>query len=371
MSDLLRKFTSDMVCHAVAGRSFRVEGRDRVFQDLIDEGMALLAGFNLEISYPGLAKAAVLECDLGQHQRLRARPPAPTNSAGAWRGWKPDCHIWKQFIHIYIKFFTRQGHLDPNQVKITSCFSIIYPNFDYRWHLKALAERLRDGWDRILDKLIDEHASEKARAPAAHHEDGGDNDQECDFVQVLLSVEEEYGLTRDGIKGILVDCHVESFEVPAGTTALVNVWAIGRDPMVWDAAEEFMPERFIRNGEVKGVDFRGKDFQLLPFGSGRRMCPGMNFALASIEIMLANIVYHFDRELPKGVDKIDMTEVSGLTSNHPRWRSVGSGATALGGGAPIEVNYARSSKEAEDVSKEAMDKWGTIDVLVNNAGMFP
>ncbi|XP_072151399.1 3-hydroxyindolin-2-one monooxygenase-like [Setaria viridis] len=138
MSDLLRKFTSDMVCHAVAGRSFRVEGRDRMFQDLIDEGMALLAGFNLEISYPGLAKAAVLECDLGQHQRLRARPPAPTNSAGAWRGWKPDCHIWKQFIHIYIKFFTRQGHLDPNQVKITSCFSIIYPNFDYRWHLKAL-----------------------------------------------------------------------------------------------------------------------------------------------------------------------------------------------------------------------------------------
>lgn len=82
---------------------------------------------------------------------------------------------------------------------------------------------------------------------------------------------------------------------------------------MWDAAEEFMPERFIRNGEVKGVDFRGKDFQLLPFGSGRRMCPGMNFALASIEIMLANIVYHFDRELPKGVDKIDMTEVSGLT----------------------------------------------------------
>lgn len=46
------------------------------------------------------------------------------------------------------------------------------------------AERLRDGWDRILDKLIDEHASEKARAPAAHHEDGGDNDQECDFIQV-------------------------------------------------------------------------------------------------------------------------------------------------------------------------------------------
>ncbi|RLM73113.1 hypothetical protein C2845_PM15G05350 [Panicum miliaceum] len=111
------------------------------------------------------------------------------------------------------------------------------------------------------------------------------------------------------------DCDdVEGFRVPAGTTVLVNVWAIGRDPELWDAAEEFVPKRFVRNnGENEGVDFRGKDFQLLPFGSGRRMCPGMNFATATIEIMLANLVYHFDWDLPEGVEKVDMAEVPGLT----------------------------------------------------------
>jgi cytochrome P450 len=113
----------------------------------------------------------------------------------------------------------------------------------------------------------------------------------------------------------LEDCDVvDNFKVPAGTTVLVNVWAIGRDPRTWDNAEEFMPERFIHDGQIGGVDFRGKDFRYLPFGSGRRMCPGMNFALATIEIMLANLVYHFDWELPKGADKIDMTEVFGLTA---------------------------------------------------------
>ncbi|CAO1939178.1 unnamed protein product [Urochloa humidicola] len=111
----------------------------------------------------------------------------------------------------------------------------------------------------------------------------------------------------------LDDCDVESFHVLAGTTLLINVWAIGRDPKVWDAAEEFMPDRFIQNEESKGVDFRGMNFQLLPFGAGRRMCLGMNFGLASIEILLANLVCHFDWELPKGVDTIDMTEVFGLT----------------------------------------------------------
>jgi cytochrome P450 len=112
----------------------------------------------------------------------------------------------------------------------------------------------------------------------------------------------------------LEDCNIDGYMVPAGTSVFVNIWAIGRDPNLWDAAEEFMPERFIsKDGAEGGADFRGLDFQFLPFGSGRRMCPGINFALASVEIMLANLVYHFDWEMPKGVESIDMAEVFGLT----------------------------------------------------------
>lgn len=106
------------------------------------------------------------------------------------------------------------------------------------------------------------------------------------------------------------DCDVDGYTIPSGMPLLVNAWAIGRDPRLWDAAEEFVPERFVRGG---GVDFRGMDFEFLPFGSGRRMCPGVNFALASTEILLANLVFHFDWELPRGVDTVDMAEVFKLT----------------------------------------------------------
>jgi len=111
----------------------------------------------------------------------------------------------------------------------------------------------------------------------------------------------------------LEECTIDGYVVPAGTTVFVNAWAIGRDLRLWDAAEEFMPERFIDKGATEGVDFRGIDFQFLPFGSGRRMCPGMNFGLANVEIMLANLVCHFDWEMAGGANEIDMTEVFGLT----------------------------------------------------------
>jgi cytochrome P450 len=113
----------------------------------------------------------------------------------------------------------------------------------------------------------------------------------------------------------LEECTVDGYVVPAGATVFVNVWAIGRDPRLWEAAEEFKPERFINNGatEAGGVDFRGFDFQFLPFGSGRRMCPGMNFALANVEIMLANLLWHFDWGMTGAATEIDMTEVFGLT----------------------------------------------------------
>jgi hypothetical protein len=135
LSELLSSFTTDMVSRAVVGRSFRVDGLDKVFKGVLDASMAVLAGFNLENFYPGLA-----------------------NVAGGVLMW-------------------------PGRRK---------------------AERLRDRWDEVLDKVIDQHASVAAAgAPPAHHE--------SDFTHVLLSVQEEYGLTRDGIKGILSVSSINNF----------------------------------------------------------------------------------------------------------------------------------------------------------------
>ncbi|KAM0872958.1 hypothetical protein ACQ4PT_038408 [Festuca glaucescens] len=101
-----------------------------------------------------------------------------------------------------------------------------------------------------------------------------------------------------------------SYSVPAGTRIHVNVWAMGRDPDIWDGPEDFYPERF----QDADVDFRGSHSELLPFGSGRRACPAIAMGVANVEFVLANLLYCFDWELPEVVkeEDIDMEETGQL-----------------------------------------------------------
>ncbi|KAL2537644.1 Cytochrome [Forsythia ovata] len=107
------------------------------------------------------------------------------------------------------------------------------------------------------------------------------------------------------------ECEVNGYTIPLKAKVTVNIWALGRDPEYWDEPESFKPERF----ENSSVDFLGNNFEYIPFGSGRRFCPGMNFALANIEYPLAQLLYHFNWKLPKGTnpDDMDMTELLGIS----------------------------------------------------------
>ncbi|MCO5598327.1 hypothetical protein L7F22_052420 [Adiantum nelumboides] len=101
-------------------------------------------------------------------------------------------------------------------------------------------------------------------------------------------------------------CNILEYEIPAKTQAFVNIWAIGRDPKVWDSPKDFLPERFLDNN----IDVRGRHFELLPFGSGRRVCPGQSLGLLSIHIILARLLHAFSWS-PHDLQH-DMSEKFGL-----------------------------------------------------------
>uniref|UniRef100_A0A453NAP4 Uncharacterized protein n=1 Tax=Aegilops tauschii subsp. strangulata TaxID=200361 RepID=A0A453NAP4_AEGTS len=104
-------------------------------------------------------------------------------------------------------------------------------------------------------------------------------------------------------------CELGGYVVPAGSRVVVNAWAIGRDPRYWgDDAEEFKPERFADSS----VDFNGSSYEFLPFGAGRRMCPGVSYSLPFLQMALVQLCYHFNWSLPEGVAEVDMTEADGL-----------------------------------------------------------
>uniref|UniRef100_A0A0E0LTV1 Cytochrome P450 n=1 Tax=Oryza punctata TaxID=4537 RepID=A0A0E0LTV1_ORYPU len=110
---------------------------------------------------------------------------------------------------------------------------------------------------------------------------------------------------------------IMGYTIPKGTRVLINVWAMGRDENIWSEAGKFMPERFLE----RTIDYKGGDLELIPFGAGRRICPGMPLAIRMVHILLASLLIHFKWRLPAEVEEnsIDMTEKFGVTlakANH-------------------------------------------------------
>ncbi|KAI5066811.1 hypothetical protein GOP47_0017339 [Adiantum capillus-veneris] len=100
-------------------------------------------------------------------------------------------------------------------------------------------------------------------------------------------------------------CQVSGFDIPLNAQAYINIWAIGRDPTIWDRPLEFCPERFLDSN----IDVRGQHFELLPFGSGRRACPGMILGLNNVQVMLANLIHVFNWTVE---DSLSLTEKFGI-----------------------------------------------------------
>ncbi|KAK4262103.1 hypothetical protein QN277_027706 [Acacia crassicarpa] len=109
------------------------------------------------------------------------------------------------------------------------------------------------------------------------------------------------------------DAMVSGYFVPKKSRVMINAWAIGRDRNAWDNADSFKPSRFLGEGVP---DFKGSNFEFIPFGSGRRSCPGMQLGLYGLELSVAYLLHCFSWELPDGMkpSDMDMSDVFGLTA---------------------------------------------------------
>ncbi|KAK2971250.1 hypothetical protein RJ640_014258 [Escallonia rubra] len=107
------------------------------------------------------------------------------------------------------------------------------------------------------------------------------------------------------------ECTVGGYSIPKGTRLLVNIWKIHRDPLAWSDPSEFQPERFLTSD--REIDVRGQNFELIPFGSGRRICPGISLGLRVLQLTLASVIHGFDFVRPLN-EPIDMSESFGLSN---------------------------------------------------------
>ncbi|KAK3015588.1 hypothetical protein RJ639_007397 [Escallonia herrerae] len=107
------------------------------------------------------------------------------------------------------------------------------------------------------------------------------------------------------------ECTVGGYSIPKGTRLLVNIWKIHRDPLAWSDPSEFRPERYLTSD--REIDVRGQNFELIPFGSGRRICPGMSLGLQILQLTLASVIHGFEFVRPLN-EPIDMSESFGLSN---------------------------------------------------------
>ncbi|XP_074264864.1 geraniol 8-hydroxylase-like [Silene latifolia] len=145
----------------------------------------------------------------------------------------------------------------------------------------------------------------------------GNSLEECDISQLsyLQAVIKETLRLHPAVPLLLprkVDLDVKLFEftVPKNAQVLVNAWAIGRDPDIWQNPYSFEPERFLGSQ----IDVKGHDFELIPFGAGRRICPGLPLAIRMLHLMLGSLIHGFDWKLQDGVlpEEMNMDEKFGI-----------------------------------------------------------
>ncbi|KAG8062924.1 hypothetical protein GUJ93_ZPchr0003g18515 [Zizania palustris] len=295
------------------GETYAAQQFKEKFVDVINEAVVFLSSFSAEDFFPNAAGRLVdrltgvaarregifMELD-GFFERIidqYSDPAGRKNDDGSDLVhklidlWKMD-GTTKRFTRDNVKAMLMNTFIGGND---TSSVTM-------HW---AMAELMRN--PRVLKKVQDEIRAVVGKKERVHHDDM----RKLKYLRMV--VKETMRLHPPGTlvapRETIRHIKLGGYDIPVKTKVIVNVWAIGRDPKVWKDPEEFCPDRF----EEINIDFNGAHFELIPFGSGCRICPGVALAMLNMEFILANMLFCFNWELPEGMTKedIDVEEVGG------------------------------------------------------------
>ncbi|CAA0833333.1 Cytochrome P450 71A22 [Striga hermonthica] len=309
LSEIFASLTSDIICRVALGRKYD----DRKFKEIVETLGVYLGAFNVGEFIPWLVwvdyfngmKGKVrmiakeiddfLEDVVREHMMLGRREEVDENN---------------DFVNVLLEMQRNEGSgfaLDAISTKAL-ILDMFAAGTDTTYTLIewALSELIRH--DNVMRKLKNE-----LKNIAGHNSSITEDD--LDKCQYLKAVVKET-LRMHPPLPLLVprettqDVKLLSYDISSGTRVVINVWAIGRDPSLWAEPENFWPERFLHDS----VGLKGQ-FQFIPFGGGRRMCPGASFAMVIVELVLANLALNFEFELPGGLkgENLDMSEGEGIT----------------------------------------------------------
>ncbi|KAJ8555275.1 hypothetical protein K7X08_012771 [Anisodus acutangulus] len=303
----LHSTLSSLVARAAFGKKFKDQ---ETFISLIDEGGKLAAGFNVADFFPSFKLLHGISGIQGKLQSLHKKADIILEDfihehiAAASNGASNDQNL----LDVLLRFQKEENQITHDNIK-----AVVLDMFGAGSETSAtiidwtMAELLKN--PNVLEK-----AQEEVRE--RFNDKGYVDETYFDKLKYLKAVIKETLRLHPPLPFLLPRIskekgEINGYEIPAKTQVFVNAWAIGRDPEYWEEPECFKPERFLDSL----IDFSGNNFEYIPFGAGRRICPGMSFGLATLELPLALLLYHFDWKLPIGMSHqdLDMTETFGLS----------------------------------------------------------
>ncbi|KAG1331354.1 Cytochrome P450 71A9 [Cocos nucifera] len=310
LSRLMMTLANNIICRAAMGNKYQEGEHEKgIFHRLFTEVQALLGSFFIADFFPSIGWMDKLTGLAGRLEKSFSMFDAFYEQVIREHldpeRIRPEHE--EDIVDVLLRL-QRDGHLTKDHIKavLTDIFiaGTDAASATLEWAMAELARH-----PRLMKK-----AQEEIRASLGTK--GKVEEEDLHQLQYLKSVVKETWrlhspapllLPRESVR----HSRIHGYDILPNTRVYVNAWGIAKDPKSWDDPEEFIPERFMDGP----IDYKGHNFELIPFGSGRRICPAMNLGTLTVELALASLLYHFDWELPVGTsrDDIDMNEAPGIT----------------------------------------------------------